>query len=141
MLSAAELPAEPFAPRQASIILSIEAGVSITVTVELDEMAANADGDGTPDSQDNCPDWPNAQGDADGNGIGDACECGDQNGDATVDISDILAINAAIFDPSQITDLCDTNDDQLCDVNDVIGANAKIFGADAYCSRFPTPDP
>ena len=56
-----------------------------------------------------------------------------------MDVSDILAINAAIFSPDQATDLCDTNDDQLCDVNDILGANAKIFGGDAYCARFPGP--
>jgi hypothetical protein len=50
-----------------------------------------------------------------------------------------LAINAAIFEPSQVTDLCDTNDPQLCDVQDILGANAKIFGAEAYCERYPTP--
>ena len=27
------------------------------------------------------------------------------------------------------------------DMQDILGANAKIFGADAYCSRFPTPVP
>jgi hypothetical protein len=96
--------------------------------------------DGIANEMDNCPDWPNGdQSDIDENGIGDACECGDQNGDGTVDVNDILAINAAIFDPSQVTDLCDTNDDQLCDVQDILGANAKIFGAPAYCARYPAP--
>ena len=52
---------------------------------------------------------------------------------------DILAINAAIFDPAQATDLCDTNNDQQCDVQDILGASAKIFGAAAYCSRYPAP--
>ena len=56
-------------------------------------------------------------------------------------MSDILAISAAIFDPSQVTDLCDTNDDQLCDVADILGVNAKIFGAEAFCARYPAPGP
>jgi hypothetical protein len=77
--------------------------------------------------------------DTDGNGIGDDCECGDQNEDGTVDVMDLLAINAAIFDPSLATPLCDTNDDDLCDVQDLLGANAKIFGAPAYCARYPSP--
>jgi hypothetical protein len=56
-------------------------------------------------------------------------------------VNDILAINAAIFDPSLATPLCDTNDDDQCDVQDILGANAKIFGAPAYCARYPTPAP
>jgi hypothetical protein len=104
------------------------------------EKCADTDGDGVLDWDDYCPRWNTAvQSDRDGNGIGDECECGDQNGDGTVDVNDILAINAAIFDPSQVTDLCDTNDDQLCDVQDILGANGKIFGAEAYCSRYPSP--
>jgi hypothetical protein len=97
------------------------------------------DDDGIPDVDDLCPEYPSTNVDTDGNGIGDECECGDQNGDGTVDVNDILAINAAIFDPTQVTELCDTNDDQLCDVQDILGANAKIFGAEAYCSRYPAP--
>jgi hypothetical protein len=105
-------------------------------------VGTDRDGDGVIDALDNCPDWSNVgQSDIDQNDIGDVCECGDQTGDGTVDVSDILAINAAIFDPSQVTELCDTNDDQLCDVNDILGANAKIFGAEAYCSRYPAPGP
>ncbi len=113
--------------------------------------------DGAPDSTDNCPDWPNDQSDFDGNGIGDECECGDQSGElcrlgdlfpefclghpsyGTVDVTDILAISAAIFDPTLATPLCDTNDDGLCDVGDILGSNNKIFGAEAFCSRYPAP--
>jgi hypothetical protein len=113
---------------------------SVTARV-LRAGAADGDGDGIPDSQDLCPDYSSLNNaDTDGNGIGDECECGDQTGDGTVDVNDILAINAAIFDPSQVTDLCDTNDDQLCDVEDILGANGKIFGAEAYCSRYPRPE-
>jgi hypothetical protein len=119
---------------------------------------ADSDGDGIPDGGDPCPqleplglaipmsdDSGLSAGtvaghtDSDGNGIGDECECGDQNTDGTVDVSDILAINAAIFAPELATALCDANDDQLCDVNDILAVNAKIFGADAYCERYPTP--
>ena len=58
----------------------------------------------TEGCDDNCPFWPNAdQGDNDMSGIGNECECGDQTGDGFVDVNDILAINAAIFDPSQVT--------------------------------------
>jgi arylsulfate sulfotransferase len=99
----------------------------------------DADGDGMLDSVDPCPAALDDGTDTDGNGIGDFCECGDQNGDGVVNVSDLLAINAAVFDPALATPLCDTNDDDECDIQDVLGANAKIFGAPAYCARYPTP--
>ncbi len=108
-------------------------GNLLSRTVEPD-----SDGDRLADGADNCPAWPNPnQADANGNGIGDACECGDQTGDGFVDIADILEISAAIFEPSLATPLCDTNDDDQCDVADILGVNAKIFGADAFCERSP----
>ena len=98
----------------------------------------DADGDGVADAYDNCPRWPNVvQADADGNGIGDACECGDQNGDGRVDANDLIAINMAVFTPALVTPLCDANNDGRCDVRDILAANAKIFGAPSYCSRYP----
>lgn len=101
---------------------------------------SDRDGDGVADAADNCASWPNpAQVDTDGNGIGDDCECGDENGDGTVDTTDLVAINRATFTPSLATPLCDTNADSICDVRDMIGANAKIYGAPAYCSRYPKP--
>jgi hypothetical protein len=101
---------------------------------------SDQDTDGVVDVLDNCPFASNPdQTDSDGNQIGDPCECGDQNGDATVNVLDILAINDAIFNPALVTDLCDTNHDNRCNVLDLIGANNKIFGAPAYCSRYPGP--
>jgi hypothetical protein len=100
----------------------------------------NRDADPLGDACDLCPDFTSlVNSDTDGNGIGDMCECGDQTADARVDVIDLVAINAAIFDPSRVTVLCDTNDDQLCNVEDMLGVNAKIFGAEAYCSRYPKP--
>ncbi len=97
----------------------------------------DADSDGLADAADLCPLYPSSNADADGNGIGDECECGDQSGDGLVNVADLLAINAAIFDPTLVTPLCDTNDDGVCDVGDILGANARIFGAEAFCSRRP----
>ncbi len=98
------------------------------------------DEDGVMDREDLCPRFADpGQLDTDGNGIGDECECGDQNGDGTVNVEDILAINEVIFELQPEQPLCDTNDDGLCNVADILGANAKIFGASAHCSRYPTP--
>ena len=119
-------------------------GFLIAVTALLPEVAhvqgADSDGDGVPAATDNCAVWPNpGQSDVDGNGIGDACECGDQDGNGRVDVRDLIAINLAIFEPVRITPLCDTNDDDLCNAADIVGANDRIFGRPAYCSRHPSP--
>jgi len=100
------------------------------------------DGDGVPDSSDNCPVWPNPdQSDGDQNSIGDGCECGDQDLNGRVDVADLVAINLAVFNPSLATPLCDTNEDGSCDVADIVGANARIFGRPAHCSRNPALSP
>jgi hypothetical protein len=51
---------------------------------------------------DPCPGYSetNLTGDADGDGRGDECTCGDITGDGILDVSDILAINNEIFNPS-----------------------------------------
>jgi hypothetical protein len=92
---------------------------------------------------DNCPFVTNPfQENSDGQPRGDACLCGDQNGDGVVDVGDILAINAAIFNPAQVTPLCDTNLDGACDIQDILGANAEIFssGETAICAEQPCLD-
>jgi hypothetical protein len=103
----------------------------------------DADGDGVLDAQDNCPLFANpGQAGGDAGGRGAACLCGDQNGDGTVDIADILAANGAIFNPALATPLCDANDDGACDVSDILGINAEIFSPEesAVCSEQPCPD-
>ncbi len=72
--------------------------------------------------------WPLAcppEAPADDKGIGDVCECGDQNGDGLVTVADILAINASIFGKQPVSPLCDTNEDALCNVADILAVNAK----------------
>jgi hypothetical protein len=128
---------------------------------------ADRDADGSPDSADNCVPLANAlqedgdgdrigdvcdecpfyaegdRADADGDGRGDECECGDQNGDGHNTVSDLIAINTAIFNPSLATALCDGNNDGRCDVNDLIAANVEIFspGSTSTCARQPVPGP
>ena len=100
----------------------------------------DADCDAVPDARDNCPGLRTSKTtDTDGNGIGNACECGDQTGDGRVNVADLIAINRAIFDPTLATLLCDTDDDDRCNVRDLIGANRRIFGQPAHCAQHPAP--
>jgi hypothetical protein len=112
--------------------------------IRAEGASADRDGDGVADAADNCPFLANAdQLDRDGNRRGNACECGDQNGDATVDVADLVAINVAIFNPAQVTPLCDANGDSACNVNDIIAANIEIFsqGNTSTCTAQPQPGP
>jgi hypothetical protein len=75
----------------------------------------------------------------------DKC-CGDQSGDGDVTVSDLTAINTAVFVPTLATQLCDANNDSLCTVSDIIFANNEIFTAHtsatcAYNTRVYDPTP
>ncbi len=70
----------------------------------------DADGDGIADPVDVCPFAPNGiaqaatpgvgnQTDASGDGIGDACQCGDTSDDGRIDIDDLTALRAYLVDP------------------------------------------
>jgi hypothetical protein len=104
--------------------------------------AGDLDCDGLANDLDLCPYFNSQdQTDSDGNGIGDVCECSDQNGDGFVTVADIVAINAAIFTPALATPLCDGSGDRLCTVADIVSANGKIFGGESFCRRYPAPAP
>jgi hypothetical protein len=105
---------------------------------------ADADRDGLLDRIDRCPVWPDPeQADADADGRGDECECGDQDGDGRSTVSDLVAINAAIFRPERVTPLCDADNDGACRVTDLIAANIEIYspGNTSTCARQPSPGP
>jgi hypothetical protein len=107
-----------------------------------DPDQSNRDADAYGDVCDFCPDYALFTNlDSDGNGIGNACECGDQTQDGRVDVLDLVEINLAIMGQVAVSPLCDTNDDRLCNISDIIGVNLKIFGRPAYCSRYPPPSP
>ncbi|MCK7510590.1 MAG: dockerin type I domain-containing protein [Desulfobacterales bacterium] len=74
---------------------------------------------------DNCPTVDNPeQQDADSNGIGDACECGDVDGDGRVTIVDALGIRRALLAPRAATlvspALCDVTGDGRCTLADAV---------------------
>jgi hypothetical protein len=103
----------------------------------------DTDADGVADNVDNCPFYPTAnQADTDANGRGDACECSDQDLNGRVNVADIVAISAAIFNPALLTPLCDGNNDGLCNVSDIVAANRTIFSPKtSICARQPVPGP
>jgi hypothetical protein len=100
--------------------------------------------DGISDGTDNCPFYTTINlADTDSDGRGNVCECTDQNGDGRNNVMDLVAINRAIFNPSQITPLCDGNNDGRCDVSDILAANVEIFspGNTSTCAGQPVPGP
>jgi uncharacterized protein (TIGR03382 family) len=74
----------------------ITAGQDIKLTLELDVAPdADFDGDGIPDSKDNCPEVPNPdQADNDHDGLGDLCDPDDDN-DGIMDEDDPCPFTAA----------------------------------------------
>jgi glucose/arabinose dehydrogenase len=111
---------------------------------ELFAIGVDSDDDGFIDPVDRCPAFPSSnQTDVDGNGIGNVCECGDQSGDGTLTVSDLVAINQAIFDPSRVTPLCDANGDGACNVTDIVAVNLDLFSpaSTSECLRRPSPGP
>lgn len=87
--------------------------------VAVPSGALDSDADGVVDERDNCAFAPNAdQRDRDGDGRGDACECGDMSGDGWVDTTDARLIQRCAVDQIACGDRCDANADGLCDTAD-----------------------
>jgi hypothetical protein len=80
--------------------------------------------------------------DTDEDGRGDACECADQNGEGRNTVSDLVAINQAVFTPARATEYCDGNNDGECSVSDIVAASREIFSPKtSTCTRQPVPGP
>jgi hypothetical protein len=77
------------------------------------------DGDQIPDDGDNCPFFPNTnQKDTDGDGRGDACECGDFTGDGRVNTTDARLIQRCAMGQIPCSELCDVTGEGICSTTD-----------------------
>lgn len=127
---------------QSSLEFAVQAGVPVLlhvsdfaanfggqVTFSLAYVGDDTDGDGVPDCADNCAYEPNNAGDdvqldSDGNGRGDSCECGNADGNTTINIFDALHIAQATLVPP-LVDLihpraCDVDGNGTCDIFDAL---------------------
>jgi hypothetical protein len=115
----------------------------------------DVDADAVLNAADNCPFVANAgQEDAGGvgsgsprNGVGDACECGDVNGDGSVTIADASDIARALLSPPTAAlarpALCDVGGGAACTLADAVIVRRALLAPptasiDARCAR-PTP--
>jgi subtilisin family serine protease len=107
------------------------------------------DGDLIPTGCDNCPDVNNPdQSDANGNGIGDACDyvCGDADGSGAVDIDDVVYLIAYIFSAGPAPDPLEAGDADCSggvDIDDAVYLITYIFaGGNSPCDTDgdETPD-
>jgi hypothetical protein len=95
---------------------------TVRKSVPVVAVGGDGDSDGIPDAEDNCPNVSNAgQEDTDQNGIGDACQCGDVNGDGVTNVTDALAIaRGEVLSSDPNFDKCDVNGDGVCNVTDAL---------------------
>jgi hypothetical protein len=101
---------------------------------------------------DNCPWFANPlQVDANADGRGNACECGDANGNGIITVADTVAAiqqvrvpvpfcNPGVLDPCS---LCDANSSNTCTVADLLGIITEIRERwhTSSCARQPYPGP
>ena len=119
-----------------------------TFTIGGSTPPVDTDGDGVPDSTDNCPNTYNPnQADSDGDGVGDACDTGsDTDGDGIPDEDDNCPNthnpNQADSDGDGIGDACDSGNGQPVVTIDIstyiIGGTMAIgcLGAIVYGRKF-----
>jgi hypothetical protein len=93
-------------------------------------VLGDSDGDLVLNQDDNCPYVPNTgQSDADGDGNGDACECGDSSGDGFINTLDSRLIELCVDAQIPCVPLCDTTGEGTCDVLDAFQIQLFAVGS------------
>ncbi len=120
-------------PRASTIL-----GTSWPLSVRL-VRAPDWDVDGVPDDVDVCPGVADpAQSDRGGvgpgsapDGIGDACQCGDVNGDGRITLVDATIVQRALLTPPAATmtraQLCDVTGDAACTFADAVALRRALL--------------
>lgn len=99
----------------------------------------DSDGDGVTDPVDRCPHVPDPeQLDADGNGIGDACQCGDVDRDGRTNVADALQIaRGEVLSSDPGFRHCDVDGNGTCDVSDALRIARGEVGSEPDDQRCP----
>jgi cysteine-rich repeat protein len=138
----------------AGLINEFYLGIRVAQVGDLDDDGIADDGNGSgtvgdlvcsegviEDCDDNCRFAPNGdQADADGNGIGDACQCGDVNGDGFTNVTDALIIARGLAGDSNPK--CDVNGDGFCNITDALLIARGLVGSspgNQLCPAFREP--
>jgi hypothetical protein len=96
------------------------------------------DEDGIADSLDNCPAVANpSQSNSDGIPAGDACQCGDVDGNGLTNTVDALMIARGEVNGSNPEDKCDVSGDALCNTVDALMiARGEVGPDEMVCASF-----
>jgi hypothetical protein len=106
----------------------------------------DSDFDGSSDPIDNCIFVPNRNQEDNGgvgwivpDGVGDVCQCGDADLDASVQSADVLELNACLEGAAACEALCDGTNDGACTAADITAIQLALSGLGSLSCSPPLP--